>query len=590
VHISHLYRRLVVATILACQVAPAFADVAVLANRTNSEVIVQIAPAGEAERTLSLASGVCRPVFFNRAASIRFGQILAPQVYDLAHGAAYFFANERDGQTLRMERIGLGPSDLEQQAPLPWDPAAQPKKAAFTLPVKIAVDEDEPTHRSVWEPRLRERIEAASQILEQHCGVKLSVNSVVTWQSDNKLRDFSLSMREFEREVSAAPARLVIGFSSQYDFTLGRLHLGGSRGALYPYILLKERAPNVREPEKLELLVHELCHFLGASHSPEPTSVMRPVLSISQLRSTGGRIYIDPVNTLLMSLVGDELRQGGISNLADVSFPTKQRMLEIYKVLQEALPNDPAAGHFQQLVSHSNSAQLSMQVREVLGQLTQFAKLEKARAQSKGIQIDGDDLTAAYVREAAAIANDYHSAEATRAMLLALGIFFDDSATLRSFPATSSLPPQVETDEQRQTRISVIGRPSMYGRQDLAKHFFVSAHLTVTMGGSAARGMGLVKELFDSNGGSGFSLADMAANRAGIIFAEKLLTEDITLEQVADSFTVGGFMPEVDGLVEGLQAPAVSAQFADPRSNLAAELKRCEERILALPIYRKSKP
>lgn len=569
-----------------------FGEVSVLANRTPSELTVQISAAGEEGYSITLPGWSCRPVFYDRMASLRFGSDLAPQSFDLDPGAAYLFANGSAGQALRMEKIGLGPSDLEPQEHAPWTPPARERSATYTIPVKIAVDEDEPTHRSIWEPRLRERIEAASRILEEHCGVKLSVVSVVMWESDDKVRDFSQSMREFERKVPAAPAQLVIGFSSQYDFAVGRMHLGASRGPLYPYIMMKERAPNIREAEKLELLVHELCHFLGASHSPEPTSVMRPVLTTSQLRKIGTKIYIDPVNTLLMSLVGDELRGGQVRTFADVSFPTKRRMMEIYQVLQQALPNDPAAGQYQILVggSNSTSAQLTMDVREIVAQLTQFAKMENARARKAGIELAGDDLTAKYVCEAAAIASELHTPDATKAMLLALGIFMDDSSMLRSFPSTSSLVTQAENDGQRGNRTSLMGKPSMYGRADLAKHFFVSAHLAVVMGGGAARSAGLAKEVLDANGGSGFSHADMTANRAGIVFAEKLLAGKITLDQIKRSYSVAHFMPEITGLTEGLQAGQLASHVGDLENGLAAELRRTEERILSLPVYQASGP
>lgn len=564
---------------------PAVAAVAVLSNRTGQSITVQIAATGEAERALIIPSWSTRPVFFSEQASVQFGHQFAPKKFSLDPGSAYLFASEPDGQNLRMEKIGLGPSDSQPEGP---QRSFDTRKGigTYTVPVKIAVDEDEPTHRTIWEPQLRRRVEDASQVLKEHCGVKLEVVGVVTWNSDDTVQDFSRSMREFEREVPAAPGQLVIGFSSQYEFSAGRIHLGGSRGPLYPYIMLKERTPNVREPEKLELLVHELCHFLGASHSPEPMSVMRPILTESRLRKIGQRVYLDPVNTLLMSLLSDELQGGRVRTFADVSFPTKQRMMEIYQVLQQALPGDPAAGQYQALVGVSNSPQVTMEVREIVNGLTQLAKLETARALKSGTKPDGDNLTTIYVREAAAIAADLHSPDAAKAMLLALGIFFDDSTTLRNFPATSATVTQVECDQQRSQRIGVIGQPSLRGRSDFAKHFFVSAHLTAVMGGTSARSAGLAKEVLDANGGSGFSFADMLANRAGIIFAEKLLDSEITLEDVADSFTGDKYMPEVEELTEGLQTAELASRLGNSgMGGFAAELQQSEERILALPAY-----
>jgi hypothetical protein len=288
-------------------------------------------------------------------------------------------------------------------------------------------------------------------------------------------------------------------------------------------------------------------------------------------------------------LMSEELQQGHVRTFADVSHPTKQRMLEIYQVLQEALPGDNAAPQYQQIIGLSNSRQLSLEVREILRQLTQFAKLEQARAikmGEAGQKLSGDDLTARYVREAAAVAADLSSPDAAKAFLLALGIFIDDSNTLRSFPATSALVTQMETDEQRRNRLTMLGEPTLRSRRDLAKHFFVSSHLLVVMGGNAARTVGLLKETLDANGGTGFSFADMAANRSGIVFGEKVLSGGITLEQIARSFTVDKFMPDVTDLAEGLQPAQLRSRFgASGETNLTAELERIEQRILDLPVY-----
>jgi hypothetical protein len=585
-----LLRRFVLFVVLIGLAVPARGEVSVLANRTRQEMVVEVSSPGEGSRTVSIPSSDSRPVFYHQKASVRFGHVLAPKFYDLSHGAAYMFLPELDGQAVRMERIGLGASDTEPPKPAAaQNVATQPVRQEVTISIKIAVDDDEPTHRTVWEPRLRQRIAQASAILEQHCGVKLAVTSIELWDSDDKVRDFVRSMREFEREVKPGAAQLVIGFSSQYDFSTGQIHLGGGRGPLYPYIMLKERAPEVREPEKLELLVHEVAHFLGASHSPEPQSVMRPVLTVSRLRATGERIYIDPVNTLLMSLMANEMQRSNIRKFGDVSWATKARMLEIYKTLQQALPGDSAAIIYQSLIGAPSASPANVEVREILAQLTRFAELEQSRAaQAKeaGQEISGDELMARYVREAAAIAADFRTDDSRKAFLLALGVFIDDSDALRSFPATSDLVNQIEPRPQRDKRVSVLGAPTMRERRDWAKHFFVSAHLAATIGSDAAKSAGLVKETLDAQGNSGFSYTDMAANRAGIIFAMKLLDGNFTLDQLARSFTVDKFMPAINDLDEGLTAVEMSTRITGPgAANLSTELDQIEQRILSLPVY-----
>lgn len=60
-------------------------------------------------------------------------------------------------------------------------------------------------------------------------------------------------------------------------------------------------------------------------------------------------------------------------------------------------------------------------------------------------------------------------------------------------------------------------RPLLQGREDLAKHWAVSALLGSTLGSGAARAIGEWKELSDSlAGGSGFSFVDLSADRAGL--------------------------------------------------------------------------
>ena len=61
---------------------------------------------------------------------------------------------------------------------------------------------------------------------------------------------------------------------------------------------------------------------------------------------------------------------------------------------------------------------------------------------------------------------------------------------------------------------------ALAGRNDLAKHWAMSAALEASLGGSFAQSLGAFKELSDSlEGGSGFSFVDLAADRSGERFA-----------------------------------------------------------------------
>lgn len=569
------------------------ADVAVVSNRFPVTVTFQLVSPGVPDRTMSLAVGDSRPLFFSDKVHIRYGSGLMPQGFILEPGSAYFFHQGAEPGQLTLEKIGLGASDTAKVPRLPWFSESPDVGNSNKIAITIAVDDDEPTLRSIWEPRYRKRVEQASEILRQHCGLELEIKSVVTWDSEDKVRNFLRTLAEFEKEVPRRGVDLVIGFTSQYELKEGRRHLGGSRGTLYPYILLTEHAPNVREPERLQLMVHELGHFLGASHSPEPQSVMRPVLTRGLDRRIDSRIQFDPVNTLLMGMMGEEIRQRGVRSFREVSWQTKSRMTEIYDVLRKALPNDPAAAQYRVLTDLATTGPIQLEVRATLRELLHMAKLEHARAEKKAqeeetpfaVSQPGDILTARYVREAAAIVADLHSDDPARTLLVALGIFFDDEGKLAALPVTHAFAAKMETTSEHQQREEVLGEPTMRGRRDTLKHFFLSAYLTATLGNTTARAAGLAKEVFDANGGTGFSFADMAANRAGIVFAEKLLDGTITLEQLEDDFRVERYLPEITDLEEGLQAAQLATKWQNEPAGLEAELSRIERRILQLPVY-----
>jgi hypothetical protein len=121
----------------------------------------------------------------------------------------------------------------------------------------------------------------------------------------------------------------------------------------------------------------------------------------------------------------------------------------------------------------------------------------------------------------------------------------------------------------------------------LAQHFFVSAYLTAAIGAEAANAAGLAKEFLDAQGGSGLSFADLAADRAGVRFADGILNKRVPLGLLPQTFTAAAFMPGIDGLPEGLSAADVKSQYGakdDPR--FRQQLQKIDGRILALPPYR----
>lgn len=261
------------------------ASVVVLANRTAKPVSLVAIVDGRAPHNLTLEPGDSRPLMGDSSVRIRGAAESSPAEFPLEPDCAYYVGESASGPALEISKIPLGETSARRWGPL--SPGAVELNNAGVVTVKILVDDDEPRLRAVWERELRERIAKASAILTLHCGVSLRIVAVGEWDSDDGQPDFSRSMDEFDREVSPATAQLAIGFSSQYAIEKGRVHLGGTRGPLHSHIILKERSRNVLETERLELLVHELGHVLGASHSPDGNSVMRPVITGGLQRVAG---------------------------------------------------------------------------------------------------------------------------------------------------------------------------------------------------------------------------------------------------------------------------------------------------------------
>jgi hypothetical protein len=132
-------------------------------------------------------------------------------------------------------------------------------------------------------------------------------------------------------------------------------------------------------------------------------------------------------------------------------------------------------------------------------------------------------------------------------------------------------------------------RTTLAGRDDLKRHFVVSAGLYGVTASGSAFGMGELKELLDSNaGGSGFSFTDIAADMAGVRFAQAFLAAPradwpAMLELVASE---ADLVPSLEGLPEGLGEAEFRARYRDVDSaGYAAVVAEIARRIDALPLY-----
>jgi hypothetical protein len=139
---------------------------------------------------------------------------------------------------------------------------------------------------------------------------------------------------------------------------------------------------------------------------------------------------------------------------------------------------------------------------------------------------------------------------ANRSAVLALGIAL-------GHPRVETLIGTFLDEETRVALRSSFSGTTLRKRDDWPKHFFVSAALTVVAAGNVSDATGLFKEEKDAGGGSGFSFADLLADRSGTTFAQVATRSESSARalqaRLSRGFTVDDYFPPVDGLPEGLQ-------------------------------------
>lgn len=132
---------------------------------------------------------------------------------------------------------------------------------------------------------------------------------------------------------------------------------------------------------------------------------------------------------------------------------------------------------------------------------------------------------------------------------------------------------------------------SLYRRQDMAKHFMISAALTASGAESLAYILGQEKEINDAKKGSGFSFIDLACDRAGLQFGKIAVSSPKQARKLqlrmAEIEDYTAFMPEVRDLPEKMNEQEFTQQFESVYSAKYQEmLKKIDLRVSGLAIYK----
>jgi hypothetical protein len=582
--------RIIAATLLLAVTQPAIAVApVVLSNRTNQDIVVTVTAASDRPRRVTIDRGDFAVLTVTGSATVSFISDSRLQTTRIAESSAYAFAASEG--SLRLEPLYDGGTPRAASSKEGAQGVVAPPEVAI-LTVKLLVDRQEPAvreGRNGWEARLRKRIAAASEVLERQCRVRLEVVAVDTWASSAVARDPGEQVSDFERTVATRPALLAIGFGSRSL----PIDAGGRIAAplavpLSSHILIDESLP-LAESQRLEVLVHELGHYLGAVHTKDSESVMR--LSPGDGRSLGKsfRIGFDPLNALAINLVAREaLKAAPLRKLGALSAATRQQLADLYKEMARLTPDDQTAEKYLRLLEDVPRPQPTRSSDPLVsGARSVVAAVVSASAAAAELGLSGDRLIEHCVRAAAAAAVKLPQSQRSSAFLLGIAVALDTSALLRRTATTRSLWGLVESEEEQQDRLKVVGQPTLLGKHAFARHFVVAAALTSIAGSKAAEPGGIVRELFDAEAAGTFSFSELAIELAGASLARALAADAHRLEVIAGSFTVSDYVPSLNGLEEELGRDEFNRRygnFTDERfRQRESEVRR---RIAELPAYK----
>jgi hypothetical protein len=153
---------------------------------------------------------------------------------------------------------------------------------------------------------------------------------------------------------------------------------------------------------------------------------------------------------------------------------------------------------------------------------------------------------------------------------------------------------QVLPDTSYKTARQALRRIPLRERTDWTKHFCVSAAIALLSDAIVSDAAGLFKEELDADteaGGSGFSFADLVADRAGTTFAVRATCDEAVAramqDRLADGFKVDDIFPSPAGLPEGISDAELESSYGGVGGPVYLRLvEDIEQRVASCAAYR----
>jgi hypothetical protein len=277
-----------------------------------------------------------------------------------------------------------------------------------------------------------------------------------------------------------------------------------------------------------------------------------------------------------------------LAPVAAIADQSLQNRLPEYKGAREALQDLAISDNQVSLTyryDHALAKQIEQRGREVLlpaadrERAIAYYQILARTSHSAGATASLDYLLWPLFTEAQRRSDSTNAAAENRVLLLVLGTVLNRSSMHRLVGGD----PADLTPSHRYVKWT------LHGRGDLAQHFAISAAIAAAGHSTLADAIGVFKELDDSRGGSGFSFADLLADRAGVQLSTVATGPNAREFQRAITARPANeteIMPPIDALPEGIMEMEFKQRYRDlDDARYAAVKDEIEQRIDQLALY-----
>lgn len=550
---------------------PARAAVIVVGNYTDTSIPFTLGEPNAKARDHKLNENEVTALFVSGPADLTFSVKGKPHVLRLDPYNAYIFLPDKDGG-LRLEGLELPGAPLDRDTRPELN--AVKRDPVVKVPVTMFVDDTEPRAEALWKKELRARFDEIAAALEKGSGIRLELAGFDTWKSDPNATNTTDLLKSFEAAAKVNPGSLAIGYSSRkLDDKIDPTY-GASRGLAGRHILLREARPK-NEPERVEVLLHHVARALGGVGTPDPGSALRPKMGDGYILRAGAVLRLDPLNALALNIWADELRVGADAKIGTLSPVGRHRLTRVYKALLKASPGDALALSYLNDLGDEIAKQPDPKPKNPdrppakIGERTELTRkvikavVDRAKANTGPAALTGDELTAAYVRAASEAAITREGPEMVPAFLIGLGVALDDGTALLDDAMTSAAVKELETADERKARLAVLGNPTLGGRRDVCRRYFIGCATGELLPQDTAEKVAVGRAMFDLHKPVGLCEPALAAEFTGIAFARACFWEAELIRDTAHRFPASMYLPALTGLRNGLSAQKFEELYGD---------------------------